>query len=261
MDNAPPSRLPSAPLLHFVSHSRFFLPRSAARPVHLRRHFPDALCSILTHTMGRLCWDTAPTRFSELPQWFVALKLPAYAHSCRWVARVADVFLTPSRAFTLQSSVQTFPDVCTLFPRALGAGLAADAFVTSSPGCPRGGLFAVALRRTTELQFSPRGVSHAVDVFVTSRRATPRVSPAPHTALRSCRLWSWVRSTRSAFVSSAAPLAPKPVVRGDGALTATPCPLVQFGTQRTRKLTVTKGARCCRIYRRPLGNPKGHARN
>ena len=111
------------------------------------------------------------------------------------------------------------------------------------------------------LQLSRRRVSHTVDVFLTSCRATPRVSPAPHTALRSCRLWSSVGSTRSAVVSSAAPLAPKPALRGGGALAATPASLVQFGTQGTRKLTVTKGARCCRIYRRPLGNLKSHPRN
>ena len=108
---------------------------------------------------------------------------------------------------------------------------------------------------------SPRGASHAVDVFVTSRRATPRVSPALHASLRPSHLCLWVRSTWSAFVSSAAPLAPKPDVRGGGALAATPASSVQFGTQGTRKLTITKWAGCCRIYRRLPGNLKGHARN
>ena len=110
-------------------------------------------------------------------------------------------------------------------------------------------------------QLAPLGVSHAVDVFVTSLCATLRVYSAVLTPLRPCRLLSWVRSTWSAFSSSAAPLAPKPVVRGRGALTATLGPLGQFGTQGTGNLTITKWTGCSRIYRCPPGNPKGHARN
>ena len=106
-------------------------------------------------------------------------------------------------------------------------------------------------------RLAPLGVSHAIDVFVTSRCATLRVYSALLTPLRPCRLLSWVRSTWSAFSSSAAPLAPKPIVRGHGALTATPGPLGQFGTQGTGNLTITKWTGCSRIYRCPPRESQG----